>query len=279
MASEPDLKKSYFHISTFEQSDADYTNNPDRKKYYEIYWVKGEKPLHFMDNKIINVKGDWMYLVPPFRNYSFKKNGKNGILIAFNKDILMYEAKEFSLSVFNLFSRHGEFSTVFIDEETSGSLHAILRIFEEEFAQKLENILLLRTLLKAFLLKLMANSTLQLVSPDLDEKRVYHFLLLLENHYKTEKKVDFYAEKLNLSSKRLNQILKQKIGQTINHILQERLLIEAKHLLFVGNESIKEIAFNLGFEDSSYFGRFFKKMTKLSPEEFRKETKKEIEFG
>lgn len=146
---------------------------------------------------------------------------------------------------------------IFIDGETSRSLTAILNIIQEERSQNDDNLLLLRTLLKAFLLKLMASSKQQLISPDLNEKRIYQFLLLLENHYATEKKVDFYAEKLNLSPKRMNQILKQKLGKTINQILQERLLIEAKHLLFLGKDSIKEISFRLGFHDSSYFSRFF----------------------
>jgi hypothetical protein len=88
MSLESDLKKSYFFISTFKQIE----DNPDRNEYFEMYWVKDERPLHFVENNKINVKGDWMYLVPPFRNYSFKKEGKNGILIAFNKDLLIYEA-------------------------------------------------------------------------------------------------------------------------------------------------------------------------------------------
>lgn len=265
-------------MSTFEQLDSAFLDNPDRNLYFEMYWVKDERPLHFIENKQMNIKGDWMYLVPPFRNYQFKKAKKNGILIAFDKDLLTYEAKEFSLNIFNLFSRHGDFSTIFIDEETSESLAAILNVIQGEYSQNTDNLLLLRTLLKALLLKLMASSKQQLISPDLNEKRIYHFLLLLENHYTTEKKVDFYAEKLSLSPKRLNQILKQKLGKTINQILQERLLIEAKHLLFIGKDNIKEISFSLGFQDSSYFSRFFKKMTALSPEEFRTETNKKIGF-
>ncbi|HYK75926.1 MAG TPA: helix-turn-helix domain-containing protein [Daejeonella sp.] len=276
MTTQLNLNKSYFYISTFQQLDSTFLENPDRNLYFEIYWVKDERPLHFVDKDKMKIKGDWMYLVPPFRNYQFKKTGKNGILIAFNKDLLIYEAKEFSLNVFNLFSGQGDFSTIFIDEESSESLTSIFNIIKEEYSQNSDNLLLLRTLLKAFLLKLMGSSKQQLISPDLNEKRIYHFLLLLESHYITEKKVGFYAEKLSLSDKRLNQILKQKIGKTINQILQERLLIEAKHLLFIGKKSIKEISFSLGFQDSSYFSRFFKKMTKLSPEEFRIQTKKEI---
>jgi len=268
----------YIHISTFGQLEPDFIKDLDRDLYFEMYWVKDETPAHFIDNDKINIKGDWIYLVPPFRNYLFKRTGRNGILIAFNKELLIYEAKEFSLNVFSLFNRQGDFSTLFIDEETSGSLTAILNVLQDEHVRDPHNLLLLRTLLKAFLLKLMASSKQQLISPDLNEKRIYQFLLLLENHYTTEKRVDFYAEKLNLSPKRLNQILKQKLGKTINRILQERLLIEAKHLLFIGKENIQEIAFGLGFQDSSYFSRFFKKMTSLSPEEFRAEAKKRIAF-
>lgn len=278
MTAKLNLKKRFFHISTFQHLDPSFPDHPDRSLYFEMYWVKNETPAHFIDNKKINVKGDWMYLIPPFRNYQFKKDKKSGTLIAFNKDLLIYEANEFSLSVFNLFSKHGDFSTLFIDEETSRSLSSILNVLQDEYSPNADNLLLLRTLLKAFLLKLMGSAKQQLISPDLNEKRVYHFLLLLENHFTAEKKVGFYAEKLSLSPKRLNQILKQKLGLTTNQILQERVLIEAKHLLFIGKESIKEISFSLGFQDSSYFSRFFKKMTTLSPEEFRLETKRNITF-
>lgn len=158
------------------------------------------------------------------------------------------------------------------------TLRTILELLKTELVEKTANILLQRTILKAFLLKLMDSVDHELVNPGINEKRIYHFVLLLEDHYITEKSVDFYATKLNLSAKRLNQILKQKTGKTISQILQERTLTEAKHLLFVGKKSIKEIAYTLGFQDASYFSRFFKKMTKLSPDEFRIQTKNQIAF-
>src|SRR5690606_3519974 len=185
MESKLTLEKNYIHISTFKQLDADLPNTLDRNLYFEMYWVKDEMPMHFLENDRMKIKGDWIYLVSPFRNYQFKRAGKNGIRIAFNKEILIYAAKEFSLNVFSLFRRQGDFSTIFIDGETARSLTIILNIIQEERLQN-DNLLLLRTLLKAFLLKLMASSKQQLISPDLNEKRVYQFLLLLENHYTTE---------------------------------------------------------------------------------------------
>ena len=55
------------------------------------------------------------------------------------------------------------------------------------------------------------------ISPDINEKRIYQFLLLLENHYTTGRSVKFYADKLSLSPKRLNQILKQKLGKPLTN--------------------------------------------------------------
>lgn len=266
------------HISDLKELDSVFLDREDRNLYFEIYWFKDDKPLSFSETTALSVKGDNMYLVPPLRNYHFIKEDRNGILIAFHKDLLTYEVKEFSLSIYDFFGRQRSFSTLFIDQTNILPLDTIYKLLKAEHAQNPHNTLLLRTILKAFLLKLMDAAQQELISPSINEKRIYRFLLLVEDYYDTEKGVDFYADKLNLSPKRLNQILKQKTGKTINQTLQERTLTEAKHLLFVGEKGIKEIAYTLGFQDASYFSRFFKKMTKLSPEEFRSAIKKQISF-
>lgn len=264
-----DLQSTFIYISSFLELDESYLTHPGRDAFYEIYWLKQNKPLHFVEDGKLKVKGDWMYLVPPFRIFSFNPEGKEGLLIAFNKELLVFEAKEFSLNIFRLFSRHGDFSTLFMEEHNSVNLNAILELLTDEYRQMPSNLLLQRTLLKAFLLKLMANRDQELISPNANEKRIYHFLLLLENHFKTHRDVDFYAEKLNLSSKRLNQILKERFNRTIGQLLKERIIIEAKHELFAGHGGVKEIAFRLGFFDASYFSRFFRKATGLSPDQYR----------
>ncbi|MCY1560698.1 Arabinose operon regulatory protein [compost metagenome] len=86
----------------------------------------------------------------------------------------------------------------------------------------------------------------------------------------------FYADKLNITPKRLNQILKQKTGKTITQLLQERLVVEARQQLIVSAKTIQEVGYSLGFEDRSYFSRFFKKMTGQTPEQFQKQAKERI---
>ncbi|MDL2256864.1 helix-turn-helix transcriptional regulator, partial [Bacteroidales bacterium OttesenSCG-928-I14] len=68
----------------------------------------------------------------------------------------------------------------------------------------------------------------------------------------------------------LNKLSISGTGKTVKQHLQDRLLLEAKKEIRLNNKSLKEIAFDLGFNEAAYFSRFFKKQTSLSPLQFRK---------
>lgn len=79
----------------------------------------------------------------------------------------------------------------------------------------------------------------------------------------------YFAEKLNVSVSHLNDCVKTSTGLSVTHYLQETMLLEAKRQLYYTNADVKSIAFNLGFEDHTYFSRLFKKLAKLTPLAFR----------
>lgn len=81
----------------------------------------------------------------------------------------------------------------------------------------------------------------------------------------------YFAEKLNLHPNYLNSVIKSKTGRTVNDWISKRTLSLAKALLLNTSLSSKEIAYKLGFSESTHFGRFFKKHTNISPRAFRKE--------
>jgi AraC-like DNA-binding protein len=83
--------------------------------------------------------------------------------------------------------------------------------------------------------------------------------------------IDFYADKLSISSKRLNQILKEKLQKTGMQLIHDRIILEAKRQIIHSEHTIKEIAYLLEFKDHPYFSRFFKQHTSQTPEEFKKQ--------
>jgi len=78
-------------------------------------------------------------------------------------------------------------------------------------------------------------------------------------------------KKMNISPKHLNAICKQSTNKTVTELIHGRILTEAKRLLSYSTLNIKQISFDLGFNDLSYFQRFFKKRTGKTPREFRQE--------
>lgn len=102
-----------------------------------------------------------------------------------------------------------------------------------------------------------------------DDARIVRLFHLIEEHYKEEKKATFYAGHIGLTPKRINEILRRRMAITISQLLYHRLLVEAKRELFHQERSVKEIAYELGFSEQSYFARFFKKHAGITPEQFR----------
>lgn len=112
-------------------------------------------------------------------------------------------------------------------------------------------------------------------SPELNGQyfRIRQFEELMNKHFIEKKEIKDYAEMMNISPNYLNALCKNFLHKTASQLLQERLLIEAQRLLTHTELSIKEIVFQLGFNDTSYFTRFFRKLTTKTPLEFRRNNK------
>ncbi|WP_242203454.1 helix-turn-helix domain-containing protein [Aestuariivivens insulae] len=99
------------------------------------------------------------------------------------------------------------------------------------------------------------------------------FNMLVDTHFKTEHKVSFYAEKLFKSPKTLSNSFAQ-LNTSPLQIIHDRIVLEAKRQLIYTDKSAKEIAYDIGFEDASHLSRLFKKHTKISPSDFKKQLQK-----
>lgn len=100
------------------------------------------------------------------------------------------------------------------------------------------------------------------------------FRALLAREYKQLKSPGDYAAALHLSLSYLNEAVKEATGFTVTHWIQQEIVLEAKRLLYHSPCSVKEIAYELGYEDPTYFSRLFKKTVGKTPGDFREQYRK-----
>lgn len=101
------------------------------------------------------------------------------------------------------------------------------------------------------------------------QERLEEFLGLLDTHISNHKQVSQYADMLNLTPYQLNAITKATVGKTCSELINEHIILESKRYLLATSNQVNQIADHLGYEDVSYFIRFFKKQTGYTPEVFR----------
>ncbi|GAA0873601.1 hypothetical protein GCM10009118_00090 [Wandonia haliotis] len=97
-----------------------------------------------------------------------------------------------------------------------------------------------------------------------------HFKQLLNKSYKEHKSVTYYAQVLNVSENYLNRCVNKHFQKSCKQLIQETIIINSQILMFESNMDIREISFEVGFDDPSYFSRVFKKITGQTPSTFKK---------
>lgn len=98
---------------------------------------------------------------------------------------------------------------------------------------------------------------------------VHEFKELLSENFRTVKSPFQYAQRLNYSLSHLNESVKNITGSPVSYWIHQQVILEAKRMLYYTDMDVKEIAFNLGYEDHTYFSRLFSKVAGVSPKSFR----------
>lgn len=112
--------------------------------------------------------------------------------------------------------------------------------------------------------------------PKTDNKDKTHYEMLVENyirlvqkHYKKERLLSFYANELCLTPKHLSKVIKETSGKTANNWIDDYVILEAKALLKSTNMTVQQICDELNFDCQSFFGKYFKRHTGMSPREYK----------
>ena len=136
---------------------------------------------------------------------------------------------------------------------------------------------IIKRLLAAYLYKL--GSILYRHRPELQEEAAKplkreeilfkEFINLVSEHHRKERRVDFYAERMFLSPKHFSTVIKKVSGKTAGQWIDEYVILEAKTLLKYSVMSIQEIAYYMNFPNPSFFGKYFRHHTGMSPSEYK----------
>lgn len=236
------------------------TKRYDRHDCSEVLWI------NFMDDDaVIYVDADRFEGL----NYQFLLVGKN--------QHVRYEGKckGLSLCLKNEFFRLGEFSTLralfspFLNlpiqaqEEDIEMLDGFLNLFRLEISgSNYEPVLI--SLLVGLLNKIYLLNPVE-AARNKRSRRLEKLIDLVEENYTKHRGTSFYAEQLGITPKRLNEILKERIGVTLNQFIANMIVLEAKRRLVLVDKNVNDIAFELGFKEQAYFSRFFKKHTGITP--------------
>ena len=92
----------------------------------------------------------------------------------------------------------------------------------------------------------------------------------LENRYRESRDVSYYAELLHISPKYLNMVTQRMTSHTIKTIINQYVVLQIKQSLTTEEKSIKQIAWDYHFSDLSFFCRYFKQHTGMTPQQFRR---------
>ena len=159
-----------------------------------------------------------------------------------------------------------------IDKQRFKKITSILSgIFHEYTLQEAGYLEVILASLEIFFIELLRQSPepSNLLIQGNGTERLEELLSLIEQHISSHKEVGFYAGKLHLTPNQLNTVTKSGLGKTCSEVINDQVMLEAKRYLLATTNQINEIAWQLGYEDVSYFVRWFKKRTGQTPEAFR----------
>ncbi len=246
---------------------------------YNIFWIKKGKATIKIDFNEFEIKENTIFFLTPGQVFTvISEQHLDGYRLAFGRNFYCLDTHHPEIGC------SGVLFNNFLDTPFINLSSEMIPEFEE-IMQKIEyNVTnsgiaqseVVQSYLKIFLIKaanIKKNQQPESMVDENDPKEwLANFNHLVERKYRDWHSVAEYAQELNLSPKSLTKKL-AKYGIKPSEIIHDRLILEARRMLHYSNKTIKEITFELGFEDASYFARFFKKKIGYSPSEFAEKHK------
>lgn len=272
----PQTSNLAFKLYSFEKENP--FDHIQRLNYYSLIWVKKGKGNVKADFSSYDFQEQTIFSFSPYQPFMLNsENEISGTVINFHPDFFCIHKHHKEVACNGvLFNNIYDPPFIHVNEAAKVNFEMIIDQIKTEMQKPdLAQYELLISYLKIFLISASRLKTEQQV----DAKKIIKenkepFILqnlknYIESHYKTKHTASDYAEMLSISPKALSKITKTHFNKTLTDLISERIIIEAKRELYLTDKSVKEIAFELGYNDEYYFSRFFKKNADVSPQLYR----------
>ena len=245
----------------FQQLKGMETDTMHLHGFYEIIWFQKGSGTHYVDFNQYAIAPGTIIFISPGQIHSFDtKHDQEGYVLKICAE---------------LFDDFVSLSCVTVQDKDSAALEMLIGAMQEELKKEdsLGHREALHALVKLFLI--MVRRSYAEINPSapnphkVSYKAFLNFRKLIEENYCRLHTVKDYASMLNVSSKTLTLYVNECSKYSPLELINNRIILEAKRLLRYSVLSVKEIAFRLGFEDPSYFAKFFKRLVKQSPADYR----------
>ena len=257
-----------FHLNLTSQ-----LSGGDFKDFIKVFFIKAGGHA-IIDFKEYHLQKDAFFFINTGQYYWFDDTC-SGVVLYYNRDFYCVEIHDKEVACDGiLFHNVYDVPAVLMDEDSSNELQSILGQIKNEIEQddtsteEMLRILLKQIIIKCTRLWKQAHHVAgEMARPEVEFSRT--FSQLVEWHYTRYHAVADYAALLHITPKALNKRITRNSQTTPNDLIKNRIILEAKRLLVHTQLSIKEIGYKLGYDDTSYFTRFFSKQTKVAPHSFK----------
>lgn len=248
---------------------------PHRPQFYHMLWIEKGSGTHYVDFSPIELEDNLIIFVPHNSVNCFDKEGTyKGKSVIFTNNFFCKNPHDAQfLNTTRLYSDLYDIATI---KSSCGNaeLNLTFKAMESEFKRSADKLHygILRSLLHVFLFQAEREMRLQgfeELKPCANLDYLILFKDLLEKNFRKERSVNKYVSELSLSDKQLYKATTTLLDKTPKQIIDERVLLEAKRLLVHGNQSVKEVAYDLGYDEPTNFIKYFRKHTGATPSEFR----------
>lgn len=265
-----------FQVEVFDANRHFSVQYPHRHDFFEVLYLSKGSGFHVIDGNKYEIKPPSVFFMSPGQAHKIEFSGDiEGYIFIFTAEFyLINQSNQNRLIEFPFFFTIRQDNPPLLLEDKK-DIHFLESLFQKGIAeiQKGEkySIELLRSILD---LILTTSSTLYKSEENRLGKGKGHivvkrFFQLVEEHYQDNLSVAEYADKMALTPNHLTQTVNQLTGKTSSQIIKSKQILEIKRLLVHTNLSVTEIASRLSFPDQSYFAKFFKRETGISPLQYR----------